>query len=249
MMRCAPSISIVAQSLCMAVILPPENGPQQTGAVQVVQRARWMTSEQGQRIPAEVGGTLSPAAMYELPVRPTVLRPAPLDLPRVPCSLGGRSDTGEGHGHGRLWRGSFPTSPAAFQGAGHRAFASPIGACRSAAAWWGVFLNDFDQFILGSGGDLGWDTLASGGKISSMETDWATIEINGAQRIIHRRPTPAHFALPWRRRAPERYCSQKKKKAHSFLLVISPLVRVRLGDVQSGTRRGRPENPRQSFPS
>src|SRR5712675_937933 len=68
MMRCAPSISIVAQSLCMAVILPPENGPQQTGAVQVVQRARWMTSEQGQRIPAEVGGSLPPtaAAMYEL---------------------------------------------------------------------------------------------------------------------------------------------------------------------------------------
>src|SRR5436190_19524057 len=42
--------------------------PQQTGAVEVVQRARWMTSKQGQRIPAEVGGTLSPAAaaMYEL---------------------------------------------------------------------------------------------------------------------------------------------------------------------------------------
>ena len=40
----------------------------QTGAGQVIQRARWMTSEQGQRIPAEVGGTLSPAAaaMYEL---------------------------------------------------------------------------------------------------------------------------------------------------------------------------------------
>ena len=38
------------------------DAPQQTGAVQVVQRARWMTSEQGQRIPAEVGGTLSPAA-------------------------------------------------------------------------------------------------------------------------------------------------------------------------------------------
>src|SRR5258705_13993189 len=33
-----------------------------------VQRARWMTSEQGQRIPAEVGGSLTPtaAAMYEL---------------------------------------------------------------------------------------------------------------------------------------------------------------------------------------
>ena len=68
MMRCAPLISIIAQSRCMAVILPPENGPQQTGAVQVVQRARWMTSKRGQRIPAEVGGTLSPAAaaMYEL---------------------------------------------------------------------------------------------------------------------------------------------------------------------------------------
>jgi hypothetical protein len=58
--------------------------------------------------------------------------------------------------------------------------------------------------------DLGWDTLAlfgchpmrpldhlngagllwriSGGKISSMRTDWATIEINGAQRIIHSVP-------------------------------------------------------------
>ena len=44
------------------------DAPQQTGAVQVIQRARWMTFEQGQRIPAEVGGTLSPAAaaMYEL---------------------------------------------------------------------------------------------------------------------------------------------------------------------------------------
>jgi hypothetical protein len=109
---------------------------------------------------------------------------------------------------------------------------------------WGVFLNDFDQFIHGRGGwaeraaDLGWDTLAlfgchptrpldplngaglpwriSGGKISSMRTDWATIEIDGA-----RRPTSCcrggdqHL---------ERYCSQKEK-------------------------RGRPENPRQSFPS
>src|SRR5437899_1038526 len=37
------------------------DAPQQTGAVQVIQQARWMTSEQGQRIPAEVGGTLSPA--------------------------------------------------------------------------------------------------------------------------------------------------------------------------------------------
>ncbi len=29
-----------------------------------------------------------------------------------------------------------------------------------------------------------------------------TIEINGAQRIVHRRPAPANFVLPWRRRAP-----------------------------------------------
>ena len=52
----------------MELILPPNDAPQQTGAVQVVQRARWMTSKRGQRIPAEVGGTLSPAAaaMYEL---------------------------------------------------------------------------------------------------------------------------------------------------------------------------------------
>jgi hypothetical protein len=95
---------------------------------------------------------------------------------------------------------------------------------------WGVFLNDFDQFIHGRGGwaeraaDLGWDTLAlfgchptrpldhlngagllwriSGGKITAMQSDWATIEINGAQRIIQRRPSPANFVLPWRRRAP-----------------------------------------------
>jgi hypothetical protein len=56
----------------------------------------------------------------------------------------------EGRRHGRLWRGSFPTSPAAFHaqyrgwreraqaghpagmGAGRRAFASPTGTCRSA---------------------------------------------------------------------------------------------------------------------
>jgi hypothetical protein len=44
-MCCTPSISIVAQSLCMAVILAAGDAPQQTGAVQVVQLARWMTSE------------------------------------------------------------------------------------------------------------------------------------------------------------------------------------------------------------
>ena len=90
--------------------------------------------------------------------------------------------------------------------------------CRNAAASVGRFLNDFDQFIHGRGGwaeraaDLGWDTLAlfgchptrsldhlsgagllwriSGGKITAMQTDWATIEIDGVQHIVHRRPPP-----------------------------------------------------------
>jgi hypothetical protein len=30
-----------------------------------------------------------------------------------------------------------------------------------------------------------------------MQTDWAAFEINGAQHIIHRRPTPTTFVLPW----------------------------------------------------
>jgi hypothetical protein len=38
-MCCTPSISIVAQSVCMAVILPPEMRHSR-GAVQVIQRAR-----------------------------------------------------------------------------------------------------------------------------------------------------------------------------------------------------------------
>src|SRR5712672_391905 len=59
MMRCAPLISIAAQSPLMELILPPEMR-QQTGAVQVVQGARWMTSEQGQRIPAQVGREFGP---------------------------------------------------------------------------------------------------------------------------------------------------------------------------------------------
>src|SRR5438045_8228400 len=95
--------------------------------------------------------------------------------------------------------------------------------CRSIGG--AFFLNDFDPH--GRGGwaeraaDLGWDTLAlfgchptrpldhlngagllwriSGGKITAMQSDWATIEIDGAQRIIHRRPAPANFVRPWRR--------------------------------------------------
>jgi hypothetical protein len=136
---------------------------------------------------------------------------------------------------------------------------------------WGVFLNDFDQFIHGRGGwaeraaDLGWDTLAlfgchptrpldhlngagllwriSGGKITSMETDWATIEITGrsASSIgVPRCPTSCCRGDDGQ---PERYCSQKEK-AHSFLLSV-----CLGGHVQSEYPSGRPENPRQSFPS
>ena len=56
----------------------------------------------------------------------------------------------------------------------------------------------------------------SGGKITSMQTDWATIEINGAQRIIHpRRPTSCCRGGDGFR---ERYCSQKE----TALPAVSP---------------------------
>jgi hypothetical protein len=42
----------------------------------------------------------------------------------------------------------------------------------------------------------------SGGRISSLETDWAAFEVNGEQQVIHRRPAPANFVPPWGRRAP-----------------------------------------------
>src|SRR5436190_844728 len=62
MMRCAPLISIVAQSVSIELILPPEASVSQPRS----------------------SARSAHAAMYELPVRPTVLRPAPVDLPRVP---------------------------------------------------------------------------------------------------------------------------------------------------------------------
>jgi hypothetical protein len=93
---------------------------------------------------------------------------------------------------------------------------------------WRVFLNDVGHFLCGHwagrAADFGWGVMAlfgchpdrpldhlqgagllwrvGGGKIVGMYSDWAVIEINGAQRIIHRRPSPANFVLPWRRRAP-----------------------------------------------
>jgi hypothetical protein len=62
----------------------------------------------------------------------------------------------------------------------------------------------------------------SGGKITAMQSDWATIEINGVQHIVHRRPallSVRHSHGAFGRARAIRYPS------------------------------GRPENPRQSFRS
>ena len=36
----------------------------------------------------------------------------------------------------------------------------------------------------------------SGGKIVASGADWASLEINGEQQVVHRRPSPANFVLP-----------------------------------------------------
>jgi len=90
---------------------------------------------------------------------------------------------------------------------------------------WGIFLNDVGYFIQGCWAEraagFGWDATSlfgchpgrpldhlqgagllwrlRGGKINSMHADWAMIEVNGEQQVVHRRPAPANFALPWRR--------------------------------------------------
>ena len=40
-----------------------------------------------------------------------------------------------------------------------------------------------------------------GGKITDMHADWAMIEVNAERQVVHRRPAPANFVLPWRRAA------------------------------------------------
>jgi hypothetical protein len=42
--------------------LAPGEAPQQIGTIQVIQGARWVTSEQGRSAPAEVDSALNPAA-------------------------------------------------------------------------------------------------------------------------------------------------------------------------------------------
>jgi hypothetical protein len=40
----------------------------------------------------------------------------------------------------------------------------------------------------------------AGGRVTGMHKDWAAIEFNGMQRVVHRRPSPTNFTLPWRLR-------------------------------------------------
>jgi hypothetical protein len=58
MMRCALLISIVAQSVCIEPDLAVGDAPQQTGTVQVTQRARWMTSKTGAEHPNSTPGAV-----------------------------------------------------------------------------------------------------------------------------------------------------------------------------------------------
>jgi hypothetical protein len=39
-----------------------------------------------------------------------------------------------------------------------------------------------------------------GGQIIRLYKDSAVIEVNGVERMAHRRPAPANFVLPWRLR-------------------------------------------------
>ena len=80
-------------------------------------------------------------------------------------------------------------------------------------------MSDVDQFIQSPwaerAADLGWDAASlfgchpgrpldhlqgagllwrlCAGKIVGMHADWAVIEVNGKEQVVHRRPTPANF--------------------------------------------------------
>jgi hypothetical protein len=60
------------------------DAPQQTGAVQVIQRARWMTSDQGQRR----GTSARPSMARVIPDQPSRI-PGP--VPRLARTLPGRT--------------------------------------------------------------------------------------------------------------------------------------------------------------
>ena len=96
---------------------------------------------------------------------------------------------------------------------------SPTSACRSASASL-VHVQFIQSPWAERAANLGWDAASlfgchpgrpfdhlqgagllwrlCAGKIVSMHADWALIEVNGKEQVVHRRPAPANFVLPWR---------------------------------------------------
>ncbi len=66
-----------------------------------------------------------------------------------------------------------------------------------------------------------------------MQSDWATIEIDGVQHIIHRRPSPAAVEATGTLSA---IAAKKKRTTPSCRQSATRTVRLG-GHVQSGTRR------------
>lgn len=89
---------------------------------------------------------------------------------------------------------------------------------------WRVFIGDCERFFDPRHGwaeraaELGWDARAlfgcdpqrpldhpgagllwrlGGGRITSIKKDWATVDVNGVERVFHRRPARPSTALPW----------------------------------------------------
>src|SRR5207248_2894309 len=112
-------------------------------------------------------------------------------IPWLRCRRGSR--------HGRLWRGSFATSPAAFQ---------------TRYRGWRERAHSLDHL---NGAGLLW-------RISEARSaPWRPTEINGTQRIIHRRPSPANFPLP--RGEGTLSAIAAKKKRPKLPAVSPPLAR------------------------
>jgi hypothetical protein len=91
---------------------------------------------------------------------------------------------------------------------------------------WRLLVTDCERFLAPRNGwaeraaECGWDTAAifgcsdpkrpfdhlagaglvwrvGGGRLTSIHSDWAVVEVNGVERVVHRRPAGARAALPW----------------------------------------------------
>jgi hypothetical protein len=139
-----------------------------------------MTSKQGQCIPAEVGGTLSSAAaaMYELveshsekrATDAAALRHAPI-----------------GDANARRPAPNPPGCPA-WARSRH-----PRDSAWKQRVAYGRWLRPDDLVVRRSSPRRRHGLLwrLCGGKITGMHADWAMIEVNGQQQVVHRRPAPA----------------------------------------------------------